>query len=136
MLWNPDHYSKEQINHFSGKVIEAGLKVHSKLGPGLLEGAYESCLEFELSKAGLNVERQKLLPVTYNEYVAVDFGYRPDLIVEKCLLVELKSAEKITPLHEAQILTYLRLSGFKIALLINFNVLRLKDGIKRFVRYF
>ena len=135
-MWNPNGYSKEQINHFSGKVIEAGFKVHSRLGPGLLEGAYESCLEYEISRIGLNVDRQKVLPVTYDEYMCVDFGYRPDLIVESCLLVELKSVEKVTPLHEAQLLTYLRLSGFKLGLLLNFNVLRLHDGIKRFVRDF
>ena len=133
MMWNPNDYSKEQVNHFSGKVIEAGFKVHSRLGPGLLEGAYESCLEYELNKIGLKVDRQKVLPVNYDEYLSVDFGYRPDLIVENCILVELKSTEKVIPLHEAQLLTYLRLSGFRLGLLINFNVLRLNDGIKRFV---
>ena len=136
MVWNPNDYSKEQVNHFSGKVVEAGFKVHSRLGPGLLEKAYESCLEYELSKFGLNVERQAILPVNYDEYLRVDFGYRPDLIVENCILVELKSTESITSLHEAQLLTYLRLSGFKLGLLINFNVLRLNAGIKRFVRDF
>jgi len=135
-MWNPNDYSNEQINHFSGKVIEAGFKIHSRLGPGLLEGAYESCLEYELNKIGLTVERQVILPINYDEYLRVDFGYRPDLIVENCILVELKSTEKIIPLHEAQLLTYLRLSGFKLGLLINFNVLRLNDGIKRLVRNF
>ena len=135
-MWNPNCYSKDQINHFSGEVIDAGFKVHSRLCPGLLEGVYESCLEYELARIGLNVDRQKVLPVTYDEYMCVDFGYRPDLIIESCVLVELKSAEKVTPLHEAQVLTYLKLSGFRLGLLINFNVLRLNDGIKRFVRDF
>jgi GxxExxY protein len=136
MSWNPNNYSKEQINHFSSKVLEAGFKVHSRLGPGLLEGAYESCMEHELGKIGLNVERQIILPVKYDEYLHVDFGYRPDLIVESCIMVELKSVEKISSLHEAQVLTYMKLSGFRLGLLINFNVLRLNDGIKRFVRDF
>lgn len=135
-MWNPNNYTNEQLNHFSGKVVEAGFKVHSRLGPGLLEKAYEACLEYELNKIGLNVERQAILPVNYDEYLYVDFGYRLDLIVEDCILVELKSTEKITTLHEAQLLTYLRLSGFKLGLLFNFNVLRLNDGIKRLVQNF
>jgi len=133
MPWNPNKYTKEQINHFSSKVLESGFKVHSRLGPGLLEGAYEACLEYELKRIGLNVDCQPVLPVNYNEYISIDFGYRPDLIVENCIMVELKSVETVNSLHEAQILTYMRLSGFKLGLLINFNVLRLNDGIKRLV---
>jgi GxxExxY protein len=134
-MWNANDYSKEQLNHFSGKIIEAGFKVHARLGPGLLEGAYEAFLEYELAKFGLNVESQKTLPVYYEDK-CVDFGYRVDLLVENCILVELKAVEKITSLHEAQLLTYLKLSEFKLGLLINFNVVRFNDGIKRLVQGF
>ena len=129
------YYTREQLNHFSGKIIEAAFKVHSKLGPGLLERAYESCLVYELTRFGLNVDSQAMLPVHYDDN-CVDFGYRVDLVVQNCILIELKSVDKITLLHEAQLLTYLKLSGFKLGLLINFNALRLNDGIKRFVNEF
>ena len=129
------NYSKEQLNHFSGKILEAAFKVHSKFGPGLLEKAYESCLILELNKFGLNVESQATLPVHYDD-MCIDFGYRVDLVVENCILIELKSVEKILSLHEAQLLTYLKLSEFKLGLLINFNVIRLNDGIKRLVNEF
>jgi len=135
MMWNQDCYSKEQLNHFSGKIIEASFKIHSRLGPDLLEKAYESCLKYELTRFGLNVESPTILPVYYEEN-CVDFGYRVDLLVENCILIELKSVEKITSLHEAQLLTYLKLSKFKLDLLINFNVIRLNDGIKRMVQDF
>jgi len=132
---DPTNYTREQYNHFSGKVLEAAFKVHSKLGPGLLERAYESCLVYELTRFGLIVDAQVMLPVHYDDN-CVDFGYRVDLVVQNCILIELKSVDKITLLHEAQLLTYLKLSGFKLGLLINYNVLRLNDGIKRFVNEF
>lgn len=106
------------------------MKVHTALGPGLLESAYETCLAYELRQRGLRVETQVTLPVKYDG-VELDAGYRLDLLVESRVIVELKAIEKMTPLHEAQLLSYLKLSGCKVGLLINFNVERLKDGIKR-----
>ncbi len=127
--------SKEQLNHFSGKVLECAFKVHSILGPGLLERAYETCLMHELNRSGIFVKSQVVLPLHYDG-VEIDLGYRVDLIIQDSILVELKSVEKISAQHEAQLLTYLRLSQYRLGLLINFNVLRLKDGIKRLVNRF
>lgn len=121
-----------EINEISGQVVDAAMKVHSALGPGLLENAYEACLEHELNKRGLRVERQVELPVVYDG-VQIDLGYRLDLVVEGAVIVELKAVEKIAPIHEAQLLSYLKLSNKKLGLLINFNVLHLKDDIKRMV---
>lgn len=121
-----------ELNEISGHVVDAAMKVHSALGPGLLENAYEACLEHELKKRGFRVERQVMLPVGYDG-VQIDLGYRLDLLVEDAVIVELKAVEKLAPIHEAQILSYLKLSGRKLGLLINFNVLHLKDGIKRMV---
>ncbi|MCL6495992.1 MAG: GxxExxY protein, partial [Ignavibacterium sp.] len=103
-----------------------------ELGPGLLESAYEECLVYELNKKKLNVERQKPIPIIYKD-IKLECGYRADLIVENCVIVELKSLDVINPVHEAQILTYMRFADKRVGLLINFNVLRLKDGIKRFI---
>ena len=108
------------------------MKVHSALGPGLLESTYQACLQHELAKAGIHSESQLPLPVIY-EGVRLDVGYRIDLLVEDLVVDELKSIEAIAPIHQAQILSYLKLSGKSIGLLINFNVVHLKDGIKRFV---
>lgn len=102
------------------------------MGPGLLESAYEACLLFELHKAGLRAEAQVPLPVVY-EQVRIDLGYRLDLLVENAVIVELKSVDAINPVHEAQLLSYLKLSGKHVGLIINFNVVRLKDGIRRIV---
>lgn len=121
-----------EINDISGNIVDAAMKVHSTLGPGLLENAYEACLEHELKKRGCRVERQVALPVVYDG-VRIDVGYRLDLLVEDAVIVELKAVEKLAPIHEAQLLSYLKLSGKKVGLLINFNVLHLKDGIKRMV---
>jgi len=118
------------INETSGEIVDAAMKVHSVLGPGLLESAYEACLKFELLKRGLKVASQVMLPVHYDG-VAIDAGYRIDLLVEDTVVIELKAVEKVAPLHEAQLLTYLKLSGKKLGLLLNFNVLHMKDGIKR-----
>lgn len=122
----------KDINQISAQIIDAAMKVHSALGPGLLESAYEGCLLHELRKRGLRVLSQVILPVVYDT-VTIDVGYRIDLLVEGCVMVELKSIDKLVPINEAQLLTYLKLSGVKVGLLINFNVLHLKDGIKRMV---
>jgi GxxExxY protein len=114
------------------KVIGAAIEVHRHLGPGLLESAYEECLCWELTHAGLAVKRQVPLPVVYKE-VRLDAGYRLDLVVDNQLVVELKTVESLLPIHEAQLLTYLKLSGLKTGLLLNFNAAVLKDGIKRMV---
>ena len=106
------------------------MKVHTKLGPGLLESAYQACLAYELRQRGLRVETEVALPIQY-EGIQLDIGYRLDLLVESQVIVELKSVEKMIPLYEAQLLSYLKLSGHKIGLLINFNAVRLKDGITR-----
>lgn len=113
-------------------VLDCAMRVHTALGPGLLESAYEACLAEELRVAGLAVETQVPVPVAYKG-VKLDVGYRIDLLVDGRVVVEVKSVEAIAPVHRAQTLTYLRLSGRSLALLINFNVVHLKEGIKRFV---
>ena len=118
------------INIISGMIIEAAMKVHSALGPGLLESTYEACLLHELRKMGLKAVSQMILPVEYDG-VNIDAGYRIDCLVEDLVIVELKAVEKMVPLYEAQLLTYLKLSKKALGLLINFNVVHLKDGIKR-----
>ncbi len=118
-----------EINRITEIKLKCAFAVHSSLGPGLLESAYEECLFYELKQAGLFVEKQKALPLIYKE-VKLDAGYR--LLVEKKVVVEIKSAESFTDVHIAQVLTYLKLSGCKIGLLLNFNVASLKNGIKRF----
>jgi GxxExxY protein len=119
------------INDISGQILDAAIDVHKELGPGLLESAYEACLAYELRKRGLKVLTQVGLPVVYDE-VQLDVGYRLDLLVEGCVVIELQSVEQIHPLHQAQLNTYLKLSDKRLGLLINFNVTRLKDGFKRF----
>ena len=114
------------------KVLDCAFRVHTELGAGLLESAYEECLCYELQQIGLKVEKQKALPVIYKE-IKLDAGYRIDLLVENCIVVELKSVESLTDVHFAQILTYLKLSGCKLGLLVNFNVRHLKEGIKRII---
>lgn len=118
-------------NEISGIVVDSALKVHTALEPGLLENAYEACLTHELTKRGLNIERQKLLPLRYDG-VIVEAGYRLDLLIENLVIVELKAVEDIIPLHKAQILSYLKLSDKRLGLLLNFNVKRMVDGIHRF----
>ncbi len=122
----------ETLNLISHDIIGASFKVHSALGPGLLESTYEVCLEYELIKMGYKVERQKALPVKY-ENVSLDAGYRIDLLVDDLVIVELKSVEDVLPIHSAQLMTYLKLSGLTLGLLINFNTRDLKLGIKRIV---
>ena len=111
------------------------MEVHRALGPGLLESAYESCLAYELSERGLFVERQKGVPITYKS-VEVDAGFRIDLLVDKKIIIELKAVESIAPIHKAQLLTYLKLTGLKVGLLMNFNVNILKQGLHRVVNNF
>jgi|SRR5690349_22823335 GxxExxY protein len=118
-------------NEITGSVIGAAIEVHRQLGPGLLESAYEECLCHELALRSINFERQKPIPLVYKE-AKLDCGYRLDLLVEGRVVVELKSVDGLGPIHEAIVLTYLKLSGHKLGLLINFNVSLLKDGIKRF----
>jgi GxxExxY protein len=116
----------------SERVIGFAIEVHRQLGPGLLESAYEECLCFELKQAGIAYARQVPLPVTYKQ-VQLESGYRMDIVVEQELVIELKSVDRLMPIHEAQMLTYLKLSGFKIGLLLNFNSILLKDGLKRVI---
>ena len=119
-------------NELSRIVIGCAMKVHSALGPGLLESAYEACLEYELVTNGLLVEVQKPLPLIY-QCVKLECGYRVDLLVERKLIVEVKAVEALAEIHFAQVLTYLRLSDLRLALLLNFNVVHMKDGIRRVV---
>jgi len=117
-------------NEITERVIGAAIEVHRALGPGLLESAYEECLAHELTLRAVTFERQRALPVQYNG-VALDCGYRLDLLVENAVVVEIKAVSEIEPVHEAQLLTYLRLGGWQVGLLINFNVPVLKNGIRR-----
>jgi len=118
--------------HVSHAIIAAAMIVHTELGPGLLESTYTACLQFELARAGVLSAVQVGLPVVYSG-VKLELGYRIDLLVEELVVVEIKSVEAVSPVHQAQILSYLKLSGKSIGLLINFNVVHLKDGIRRFV---
>jgi len=120
------------VNDITGAVVNSALKVHSALGPGLLESAYQACLAHELRKRGLEVATQVSLPVVY-EGERLELGYRIDLVVANRVVVEVKSVEALHPIHQAQLLSYMRLSGLAVGLLINFNVLHLRDGIKRMV---
>lgn len=119
-------------NEIAKIVFELGLKIHRNLGPGLLESAYEECLYYEIKKFGLNVEKQKVLPLVYEE-VKLDAGYRLDLLVENKLIIEVKSVESLNDVHLAQVLTYLRLSNCKLGLLINFNTALFKNGVRRII---
>lgn len=121
-----------ELNEISREVIGAAIEVHKALGPGLLESAYEECVSYELKKKGVSLERQVPVPVVYKE-VTLECGYRIDLLVENQVVVELKCVEALMPVHEAQILTYMRFASKPLGLLINFNVKRLKDGLRRFV---
>lgn len=117
-------------SELTNKIINAAVAVHSELGPGLLESAYEACLAFELMNRGLAVRRQVAIPVIYRG-THLECGYRADIVVENSVIVEAKSIEALAPIHEAQLLTYLRLSGIRVGLLINFNQLRVTDHLVR-----
>lgn len=119
-------------NELSNKIVGAAIEVHRTLGPGLLESTYEECLCHELTLNEIPFERQALLPVVYKENL-LDCGYRVDVIVDRKVILELKSVAEIQPIHKAQLLTYLKLSALKLGLLLNFNVVLMKDGIERFV---
>ena len=119
-------------NELSHLVVGCAMRVHTALGPGLLESAYEACLQYELIKLGLRVEAQKPLPLVY-ESVKLECGYRVDLLVEGKLIIEVKAVDALAEIHFAQVLTYLRLSNLRLALLLNFNVVHMKDGIRRIV---
>jgi GxxExxY protein len=121
--------SEEAVGH---AIIGAAIKIHSALGPGLLESAYETCLAYELEKLRLRVQRQVCIPLRYED-LSIDNGYRIDLLVEGCVVVELKSIEQVLPVHRGQLLSYLRLGGFKLGYLLNFNVPLMRDGITRLV---
>lgn len=126
---------KLKINQITEGIIGAAIDVHRELGPGLLESAYEACLVYELMERGFTVERQKSLPITYKGK-QVDCGYRIDLLVEGHVIVELKAVDRLESVHDAQLLSYLKLSGCKVGLLINLYVKMLKDGIRRLVHGF
>ena len=123
---------KDALNEITHAVIGAAMDVHHELGPGLLESAYEACLTFELLQRGLKVERQKPVPVVYRGH-QLDCGYRIDLLVQDSVVVEVKAVDRTTDVHKAQLLSYLKLTSCKVGLLINFNVMILKDGVKRMV---
>jgi GxxExxY protein len=121
------------INEITEKIIGCAIEVHKTFGPGLLESAYEECLAFELEGAGLAIRRQVAVPVVYKD-IKLECGYRIDILVENIVVIELKSIEAFAPVHEAQILTYMKFAEKTIGLLINFNVTLLKNGLKRYVR--
>jgi len=127
---NTEYTEKEESDTLTGDIIGAAIEVHRALGPGLLESAYELCLMYELRLRRLNVEHQKPLPIFYKD-VILDCGYRLDIVVENQVIVEIKSVSGISPIHEAQLLSYLKMSDYKRGLLINFNVTMLKDGLRR-----
>jgi GxxExxY protein len=132
-----EHEGREAVSaeteQVASAVVDAGLKVHRALGPGLLESVYEHCLAYELRKRGLNLKRQVALPIEYDG-ARLDAGYRLDVVVENSVIIEVKAVEALSRLNEAQILTYLRLSGMRLGFLINFNVPMFKQGVRRFVR--
>ena len=117
-------------NQIGDMVVASAFKVHTALGPGMLESAYEACLTHELSSRGLGVKRQVAVPIKY-EAVSLDVGYRMDLLVSDLVVVELKAVEKLQPIHKAQLLSYLKLSKLRLGYLLNFNVVHMRDGIKR-----
>jgi GxxExxY protein len=119
-------------NELSGIIVDCMFRVHNNLDPGLLESAYEECLYYELIKRGLNVQREKPLPLIY-ETIGLEIGYRVDLLIEDMVIIEIKAVEILNDVHKAQVITYLKLSGCKLGLLVNFNVALIKDGIKRIV---
>lgn len=121
-----------ELNEITQKIIGCAIEVHRNLGPGLLESAYEECLAYELIKTGLHIKRQQPTPVVYKE-IKLDYGYRIDILVENSVIIELKVVDAINPVHEAQILTYMKFANKPLGLMINFNVTVLKNGIKRYI---
>ena len=129
------HLTAERLNRITEIIIGAAIRVHRTLGPGLLESVYLACLAFELAEEGVGVETQRPIPVEYRG-VRLECGFRADLIVEGAVIVEVKSLERLAPVHQAQMITYLRLSGCLVGLILNFNSSVMKDGIKRVVNNF
>jgi GxxExxY protein len=127
-----ERYGNLNENEIAKRILDCVLTVHRRLGPGLLESAYQATLSYELVKAGLLVEQQKPLPLVYEE-VKLDAGYRIDILVEKKVVIEIKSVDELSDLHLAQVMTYLRLSGCKLGLLINFNSIKVMSGVRRVV---
>jgi GxxExxY protein len=125
----------ERLNQISEIIIGAAIRVHRALGPGLLESVYLACLVYELAAEGLRIETQRALPVVYRG-VRLECGFRADVVVEGCVIVEVKSVERLAPVHEAQMITYLRLSGCPLGLVLNFNTKLMKDGVNRVVNAF
>ncbi len=123
---------KEKFNALSGQVIGMAIDVHNALGPGLLESCYKECLWYKITKSGLYVEKEKPMPLVFEE-IKLECGYRIDLLVENKIVIEIKSVEALNDIHLAQTLTYLKLGRYRLGLLMNFNVVRLKDGIKRVI---
>ncbi len=123
---------RQEVDAVARAIVDSAFRVHSKLGPGLLESVYETCLVHELQKRGLKVQRQLVMPLEYDD-LRIDSGLRLDLLVENCVVVEVKAVEGLAPVHRAQVLTYLKLTGYQLGLLINFNVPLIRDGIKRIV---
>lgn len=126
---------KDRLDQITHRIIGAAIEVHKILGPGLLESAYEACLAYEIRQLGYEVKQQKPLPVTYKD-VKLDCGYRLDLVVEDAVIVEIKAIEQLAPIHDAQQISYLRLTNKRVGLLINFHVTLLKNGVKRIVNNF
>lgn len=131
-MWQPRSATREDLDQISYVVVGASIEVHRELGPGLLESVYEASLVHEMRLRGVAVASQVHLPLTYKG-LALDQGYRIDMVVDDCLIVEIKALDRLLPVHEAQVLSYLRLSGVRLGLLINFNVPVLRDGLKRLV---
>jgi|SRR5450432_1313356 GxxExxY protein len=126
---------KDRLDQISRRIIGAAIEVHRHLGPGLLGSAYETCLAYELKQLGFRIEQQNPLPVVYKD-VKLDCGYRLDIVVEDAIILEVKAIEQLAPIHDAQLLSYLRISGLKVGLLLNFHVRVLKNGLKRIVNEF
>jgi GxxExxY protein len=128
------HYEEvgPELDAIASKVVDAAYKVHFNLGPGLLESAYEACLAYEIAKRGLKVKQQVEVPLVYGD-VRINAGFRLDILVEDCLIVEVKAVERLLPVHRAQMITYLKLTGHKLGFLVNFNVSLLKKGLERIV---
>jgi GxxExxY protein len=124
--------SRAELDKISGAVVDLSLNVHTRLGPGLLEAPYRRCLAHELRKAGFRVDEEVAQPLIYDD-LEIELAYKLDLVVNECVVVEVKSISQLLPVHEAQLLTYLRLTGLRVGLLINFRVARLRDGLKRLV---
>ena len=124
--------NNKDINKLTGKIIGLAIEIHRELGPGLLESVYKACLTYELRQSSLSFMSEKQIPVIYKE-IALECGFRADIIVENNIILELKAVEKILPIHQAQLITYLKLTGLKMGFIFNFNVIRLKDGIRRIV---